>query len=219
MCQCCLSDRLVLLQLHQQHPESCSKLQNRTKSYRINRYIQKRAVEIKMGRLEGAGYPFNRQNHLVDKALLKLVEQLGADLVTAHALNLDENALLGVVVENRLARLLELLEASTVDFLRVISALDERLSSNIVDSRNARRIEGSVVDSARWLMNPATSDSLQDNRYRCLEGNNKVDGDQLVERSSLSGCSGETVEDKGGVGVFGDSWWDMLVKEGGIADE
>lgn len=156
---------------------------------------------------------------LVDKALLKLVEQLGADLIAAHALNLDENALLGVVVENRLARLLELLEASAIDFLRVISALDERLSGNIVDSRDARRIEGSVVDSARRLVNPATSDSLQDNRYRCLEGNDKVDGNQLVERSSLSGCSGETVEDKGGVRVFGDSWRDMLVKEGGVADE
>lgn len=183
------------------------------KNYRINRYIQKRAVEVKMGVVKALGIlSTDEATFLVDKALLKLVEQLGADLVAAHALNFDKNTLLSVVVENWLAGLLELLEAGAIDFLRVVSSLNEGLSSNIVDSRDARRIEGSVVDSARRLVNPATSDSLQDNRYRRLERNDQVDGDQLVERSSLGGCSGEPVEDKRGGRVFGGSWRHMLVE-------
>jgi hypothetical protein len=155
----------------------------------------------------------------MNEALLKLGIQLWADLIAAHAFNLNKHAFLGIMVQNWFAGLLELLVSGTVDFLGIIGTLDQGLAGDIVDSVNLGRIETSVVDSAGRFMDPASKDSLQNHGHGGLEGDDQVNGNKLVERADLRGCSREAIEDERSGGVVGGFGRSVSVEERSRIDE
>ena len=99
---------------------------------------------------------------LVNEALFEFLVELGADFVAAHALNLNEDALLGIVLQYGLAGFLELLETGAVRIRVVIGALDEGFASDVVAPRDSRGVEGGIVYPAGWFMDPATGDAVDD---------------------------------------------------------
>ncbi|OAQ78113.1 hypothetical protein VFPFJ_10145 [Purpureocillium lilacinum] len=129
--------------------------------------------------------------------------KLGRNLIAAEPLDLEQHALLGVVLKQGLARLLEAAEARAVDLLGVVGALHEGLARHVVAARHARGVERGVVDAARGLVDPAAGDALEDDGERRLDGDGEVDRDDGVERRGLRGGAGVAIEDEGGRGVFG----------------
>lgn len=148
----------------------------------------------------------------MSETALKGLVELRADLVAAHALDLEQDALLGVVVEQWLAVLLEFLEACTVRLLVVVRALGEGLSGDIVATGNAGPIESCVVYAAGRLVHPSAGDALENDGKRRLDGNDQVHGDDLLEGDGLGDGSGIAVQHEGRRRILGSLWNGVLIE-------
>lgn len=137
------------------------------------------------------------------KPLLKLGIQLGTNLITAHALNLEQDVLPGVVLQQGVAQLAEALQTLLEDVNVVVGPLDERLAGSVVPARDAGRVEGGVVDAAGGFVDPAAGNALEDDREGGDDGDGEINGDDSLEGGGLVGGAGVAVEDEGGVGVVG----------------
>lgn len=160
-----------------------------------------------------------RKRGLLNETLFEFLVELGTDLVAAHALDFNQHALLGVVLQHRLAGLLELLEAGAVRLLVVIWALDQGLAGDVVAAGDAGGVEGGVVDAAGGLVDPSAGDALHDDGEGCLQGDDQVHGDDLAEDVGLGGGAGEAVEDEGGGWVVGGLRGGVVVEDVGCRDD
>ena len=128
------------------------------------------------------------------EAFAKFVEKLGRDLVAAVAVHRPENALLVVVLKQRLAGLLELLQTCFPHFWVVISPSREWLARDVILSVHFWRIKCGVVNASGRLMHPAIAYAIDDDVTGRVKVDDQVDGYDVVQLKRLSCGSGEAVE-------------------------
>lgn len=148
----------------------------------------------------------------MSETALKGLVELRADFIAAHALDLEQDALFGVVVEQRLAVLLELLEACAVRLLVVVRALGEGLSGDVVAAGNAGPVESCVVHAAGRLVHPSAGDALENDGEWSLDGNDQVHGDDLFKCDCLGDSSGIAIQHEGRGRILGSLWNGVLIE-------
>lgn len=101
------------------------------------------------------------------------------------------------MLQQRPARLVELLQPDPPRLLVVVLPLRQRLARDVVFPAHPRGVEARVVHPAAGRVHPAGGDPSQDDVRRGEQGDDEVDGDQRVEAGGLVGCARESVEDEG----------------------
>lgn len=134
-----------------------------------------------------------KEKHVSCKSLFKFLEELGADFVAAVALDGPQHALAAIVLQQRLAGLVELPQTHPPRLLVVVGSLCQLFARDVVSAGNTRFVEAGVVDPAAGRMHPPRRNPSQDDVHRRDERDDQVDGHERIQAGGLDRRPGEAV--------------------------